>query len=134
MTITAIAISAFVHGSLNMQRGDEAEFTEPTFTALAAHGLVRAKGDDGAAGAIQQPIRNTRAARTPSNKRAPDLANKTAASGEVVTAGGTPAPGGAGATQTADAADQPDAGANGTDGTGSAITTAVVATHGAADT
>lgn len=69
--IKAIAISAFTHGSQNLQRGDEAEFSPPTFTALAAHGLVREKVE-----AAPQTKTSARAARTPANKKAPELLNK----------------------------------------------------------
>ena len=34
--IKAIALAAFTHGPLNLRRGEEAEFSPPTFTALAA--------------------------------------------------------------------------------------------------
>ena len=91
MSIKAIVISSFVHGALSLRRGDEAEFSEPTFAALAAHGLVRAK-DDPSAGAVDQaqpPARTTRAARPPSNKRAPDPLNKSASSDAPAVAGGT---------------------------------------------
>lgn len=71
--IKAIALSAFTHGALTLRRGDEAEFSPPTFTALAAHGLVR----DASAPQVQPPQRAQRAARTPSNKKAQEPDNKT---------------------------------------------------------
>ena len=76
--IKAIALAAFTHGPLNLRRGEEAEFSPPTFTALAAHGLVR---EASAPQAEQQaPAQRTqRAARTPSNKKAPETDNKAAA-------------------------------------------------------
>lgn len=76
--IKAIALSAFTHGPLNLRRGEEAEFSPPTFTALAAHGLVR----EASAPQAEQPApaqRTQRAARAPSNKKAPEFDNKAAA-------------------------------------------------------
>ena len=71
--IKAIALTAFVHGSLKLQRGDEADFSPPTFTALAAHGLVR----EATAEQAQPPAQRTqRAARAPANKKAAEPENK----------------------------------------------------------
>ena len=75
--IKAIALAAFTHGPLNLRRGEEAEFSPPTFTALAAHGLVR----EASAPQAEQPApaqRTQRAARAPSNKKAPEPDNKAA--------------------------------------------------------
>lgn len=71
--IKAIATTAFVHGPLKLQRGDEAEFSPPTFTALAAQGLVREKADPSPEPVTPATTKPTRAARAPANKKAPDL-------------------------------------------------------------
>ena len=87
--IKAIALSAFTHGPLNLRRGEEAEFSPPTFTALAAHGLVR----EASAPQAEQPApaqRTQRAARAPSNKKAPEFDNKAAADATAPTT--APAP------------------------------------------
>lgn len=73
--IKAIATASFVHGPQSLKRGEEADFTLSTFTALAAHGLVREKIEKQA---DPSPPRAQRAARTPSNKKAPDLQNQAA--------------------------------------------------------
>lgn len=70
--IKAIAITSFVHGAHTLKRGEEAEFTPPTFTALAAHGLVREKPEP----VDLAPARPQRAARAPTNKKAPELQNQ----------------------------------------------------------
>lgn len=72
--IKAIAITSFVHGAHTLKRGEEAEFTPPTFTALAAHGLVREKPEP----VDLAPARPQRTARTPANKKAPELQNQAA--------------------------------------------------------
>ena len=115
MTIKAIAITAFVHGSLNLRRGQEAEFSEPTFTALAAHGLVRAQEGPhaGPDDQTQTPARATRAARTPSNKRASDPLNKS-------TPSDAPAAGSTGETGTSDAATEEATGTQNADATSTA--------------
>ncbi|KAB2902132.1 MAG: hypothetical protein F9K35_04585 [Burkholderiaceae bacterium] len=76
----AIVLSAFVHGALKLQRGDEAEFSPSTFAALAANGLVREAGpsqEPASAAPTSAPApspaaRAQRAARAPANKKAPD--------------------------------------------------------------
>lgn len=73
--IKAIATASFVHGSQSLKRGEEADFTLSTFTALAANGLVREKPAEQAESA---PARVQRAARAPSNKKAPEVLNKAA--------------------------------------------------------
>lgn len=77
--IKAIAITAFVHGPLKLKRGDEAEFSPPTFTALEAQGLVRAKTEPAPEPTTPAASKPTRAARTPANKKAPDLQNQATA-------------------------------------------------------
>lgn len=71
--IKAIATASFVHGSQSLKRGEEADFTPSTFTALAAHGLVREKTE---MPAEPSAPRAQRAARAPSNKKAPELQNQ----------------------------------------------------------
>lgn len=75
--IKAIALAAFTHGPLNLRRGEEAEFSPPTFTALAAHGLVR-EASPPQAEQQASAQRTQRAARTLSNKKAPETDNKAA--------------------------------------------------------
>ena len=93
--IKAIALTAFTHGPLNLRRGEEAEFSPPTFTALAAHGLVREASAPQAeqpapAQRTQRTQRTQRAARAPSNKKAPEPDNKAAADATAPTT--APAP------------------------------------------
>ena len=85
--IKAVAIASFTHGSLSLKRGDEAEFTEPTFVALAAHALVREA--DAKPAAVAQ-TRNVRAARPPSNKKAPPPLNKSVGNADPVVTEGAP--------------------------------------------
>ncbi len=78
--IKAIALTAFVHGSQKMQRGDTAEFSPPTFASLAANGLVR----EDAGGTQQKPVQQSqRAARAPSNKKAAEPDNKAAVTADA---------------------------------------------------
>ena len=87
--IKAIALAAFTHCTLNLRRGEEAEFSPPTFTALAAHGLVREASPPQAE--QQAPAQRTlRAARALSNKKAPEPDNKAAAEATAPTT--APAP------------------------------------------
>lgn len=89
--ISAIAVSAFVHGSLSACRGDRLEFPPQTFAELKANRLVAEATADTAAPASAPspaaPARAPRAQRGPStktapppdNKKAPDPDNKSAA-------------------------------------------------------
>ena len=82
--VKAIALTAFVHGALKLQRGDEADFSPPTFTALAAHGLVR----EATAEQAQPPAQGTqRATRAPANKKAAEPENKEGKAPDVGTQG-----------------------------------------------
>ena len=84
--IKAIALTAFVHGSHKMQRGDTAEFSPQTFASLAANGLLREDTGE----AKQKPVQQSqRAARTPSNKKAAEPENKAAVTADAGAAGPT---------------------------------------------
>ena len=80
--IEAIVLSTFVHGSATHYPGDTAEFSRLTFEELAGRGLVRDKASE----PESPPARTTRAARTPSNKKAPEPDNKSAPPPEAATA------------------------------------------------
>lgn len=86
--IKTIATASFVHGAHNLKRGQEAEFTPATFTALAAHGLVREKTEQ----PDPTPARTQRAARAPSNKKAPELQNQAAPDAAPATDAAAPGP------------------------------------------
>lgn len=81
----AIALTAFVHGSLNLKRGEPAEFSMGTFEELKKAGLVTAAAPPlaGEAAAAQSaPMQKSasprppRAPRAPTDKSAPPLDNK----------------------------------------------------------
>ena len=75
--IKANVISTFVHGASTYRPGDQAEFSPPVFASLAGHGLVtEAPAPHAEQTAPAQ--RTQRAARTPSNKKAPEPDNKAA--------------------------------------------------------
>ena len=72
MKVTVIAEDSFIHGSHNLNRGDEASMDKSAADDLAAAGLVRIKKTDG----------DEKAADPPSNKQAADHDNKMAGPAE----------------------------------------------------
>ena len=71
-----IALTSFVHGPLNLNVGDKADFSDGTAADLASRGLVREVTD---ADIVQTNVRvplTTRAAIAVRNKKAPELVNK----------------------------------------------------------
>ncbi|MDP3228392.1 MAG: hypothetical protein Q8N13_10510 [Acidovorax sp.] len=113
--IKAIVISTFVHGASTYRPGDQAEFSPPVFASLAGHGLVQ----EAPAPSAEQTTavqRTQRAARTPSNKKAPEPDNKGAATGATGTAAVLPSPAGPAASSAVEPSAGPTADAASTAG------------------